>query len=108
MLKARGLATAVGDEGGFAPDLKSNEEAIETILEAIGKAGYEAGSDVYLGLDAASSEFFEDGTYHLDGEGKVLSPAAVRRVLRRLVREVPDPHASRTAWPKATGSAGSC
>ncbi|MEP7096565.1 MAG: enolase C-terminal domain-like protein, partial [Dokdonella sp.] len=61
-------------EGGFAPNLKSNEEAIETILEAIMEAGYKAGSDVYLGVDAASSEFFKDGAYHLEGEGKVLSP----------------------------------
>ena len=75
VLKASGLSTAVGDEGGFAPNLKSNEQAIETILEAIAKAGYKAGSDVYLGLDAASSEFFKDGAYHLEGEGKVLSPA---------------------------------
>ncbi len=74
VLKARGLSTAVGDEGGFAPNLTSNEEAIETILEAISKAGYKAGSEIYLGLDAASSEFFKDGVYHLDGEGKVLSP----------------------------------
>ena len=74
VLKKRGLATAVGDEGGFAPDLKSNEAAIETILEAIAKAGYKAGSEVYLGLDAASSEFFRDGAYCLDGEGKVLPP----------------------------------
>ena len=75
VLKKRGLNTAVGDEGGFAPDLKSNEQAIETILEAIGQAGYKAGEDVYLGLDVASSEFFKDGAYHLEGEGKVLSPA---------------------------------
>ena len=75
VLKARGHSTAVGDEGGFAPNLKSNEEAIETILEAIAKAGYKAGSDVYLGLDAASSEFFKSGAYHLDGEGKMLTPA---------------------------------
>ncbi|HEX4480462.1 MAG TPA: phosphopyruvate hydratase [Rudaea sp.] len=73
VLKAKGLSTAVGDEGGFAPDLKSNEQAIETILEAIGKAGYHAGKDVYLGLDVASSEFYKDGAYHLDGEGKKLS-----------------------------------
>jgi enolase len=73
VLKSRGLATAVGDEGGFAPDLKSNEEAIETILEAISKAGYAAGSDVWLGLDAASSEFYENGKYNLKGEGKRLS-----------------------------------
>jgi enolase len=75
VLKAKGLNTAVGDEGGFAPDLKSNEQAIETILEAIGKAGYKAGKDVYLGLDVASSEFFKDGAYHLEGEGKKLSSA---------------------------------
>jgi len=73
VLKSHGLATAVGDEGGFAPDLKSNEEAIETILEAISKAGYAPGSDVWLGLDAASSEFYENGKYNLKGEGKRLS-----------------------------------
>ncbi|MEO8803369.1 MAG: phosphopyruvate hydratase [Rudaea sp.] len=73
VLKARGLSTAVGDEGGFAPNLKSNEQAIETILEAIGKAGYKAGKDIYLGLDAASSEFFENGVYDLAGEGKKFS-----------------------------------
>jgi len=75
VLKAKGLSTAVGDEGGFAPDLKSNEQAIETILEAIARAGYMAGRDVYLGLDAASSEFFENGVYNLAGEGKELSSA---------------------------------
>jgi len=80
VLKARGLNTAVGDEGGFAPDLKSNEQAIETILEAIGKTGYKAGSDVYLGLDVASSEFFRDGAYHLEGEGKTLSGKSLRSV----------------------------
>jgi enolase len=74
VLKGKGLGTAVGDEGGFAPDLKSNEEAIEVILEAIGKAGYKAGEDVLLGLDVASSEFFENGKYNLVGEGKRLSP----------------------------------
>jgi enolase len=73
VLKARGLSTAVGDEGGFAPDLRSNEEALETILEAIGKAGYKAGEDVLLGLDVASTEFFENGKYNLTGEGKRLS-----------------------------------
>ena len=74
VLKGRGLATAVGDEGGFAPDLRSNEEAIETILEAVAKAGYKAGEDVWLALDAAASEFYkDDGRYHLTGEGKKLS-----------------------------------
>ena len=73
VLKGRGLSTAVGDEGGFAPDLRSNEEALETILEAIGKAGYKAGEDVMLGLDVASSEFFDNGKYNLTGEGKRLT-----------------------------------
>ena len=73
VLKGRGLSTAVGDEGGFAPDLRSNEEALETILEAIGKAGYKAGEDILLGLDVASSEFFDNGKYHLTGEGKRLT-----------------------------------
>ena len=73
VLKGRGLGTAVGDEGGFAPDLRSNEEAIEVILEAINKAGYAAGEDVMLGLDVASTEFFENGKYNLVGEGKRLT-----------------------------------
>ena len=73
VLKGHGLSTAVGDEGGFAPDLRSNVEALDTILEAIGKAGYAAGEDVLLGLDVASSEFHESGKYHLVGEGKRLS-----------------------------------
>ena len=70
VLAAKGMNTAVGDEGGFAPDLSSNEEAIEVILEAIEKAGFVAGKDIYLGLDAASSEFYEDGVYNLASEGK--------------------------------------
>jgi len=75
VLKAKGLNTAVGDEGGFAPDLKSNEQAIETILEAIAKSGYKAGRDVYLGLDVASSEFYKNGVYDLEGEGKRFTSA---------------------------------
>jgi enolase len=70
VLKGRGLNTAVGDEGGFAPDLPSNEAAIEVILEAIGKAGFAAGRDIYLGLDAASSEFYKNGRYVLASEGR--------------------------------------
>jgi enolase len=70
VLKDRGLGTTVGDEGGFAPNLSSNEEAIETILLAIGKAGYEAGEDVFLGLDVASSEFYKDGKYDLASEDR--------------------------------------
>ena len=75
VLKGRGLATAVGDEGGFAPDLRSNVEAVEVILEAVGKAGYRAGVDVWLGLDCAASEYFKDGQYDLAGEGRKFSPA---------------------------------
>jgi len=73
VLKGHGLSTAVGDEGGFAPDFRSNVEALDTILEAIGRAGYTAGEDVLLGLDVASSEFFDNGKYHLVGEGKRLT-----------------------------------
>ena len=73
VLKGHGLSTAVGDEGGFAPDFRSNVEALDTILEAIGKAGCKAGEDVLLGLDVASSEFHENGKYHLVGENKRLT-----------------------------------
>ncbi len=73
VLKGHGLSTAVGDEGGFAPDLRSNVEALDTILEAIGKAGYRAGDDILLGLDVASSEFHDNGKYHLVGEGRRLT-----------------------------------
>ena len=69
VLKKKGLNTAVGDEGGFAPNLRSNEEAITVILEAIGQTGYKAGSDIMLALDCASSEFYKDGQYILAGEG---------------------------------------
>ena len=75
VLKARKLNTNVGDEGGFAPDLPSNAAALECLLEAIDKAGYKPGKDIYLGLDVASSEFFKAGKYHLDGEGKKYTPA---------------------------------
>lgn len=70
VLKGRGLSTAVGDEGGFAPDLPSNESAVEVILEAIERAGYKVGEQVFLGLDVASTEFYEDGRYHFASEGR--------------------------------------
>jgi enolase len=70
VLKGKGLNTSVGDEGGFAPNLKSNEEAIEVILQAIEKAGYKAGNDVFLALDVASTEFFKDGVYTLENEAQ--------------------------------------
>ena len=89
VLGGRGLATAVGDEGGFAPDLRSNEEAIEVILEAIGKAGYRAGGDVHLALDVASSELYRDGEYRLASEGVSLDPAAFAGVLADWVERYP-------------------
>jgi enolase len=73
VLEAKGLNTAVGDEGGFAPDLASNEEAIKVILEAIEKAGYTAGKDIFIGIDAASSEFYDNGTYNLASENRSLT-----------------------------------
>ena len=89
VLKGRGLSTAVGHEGGFAPDLDSNVEAVETILEAIGKAGYRAGDDVLLGLDVASSEFFDAGKYILTGEGKRLSSEQFTDFLADWARQYP-------------------
>tara|TARA_B100000676_G_C17859097_1_gene722375 strand:- start:30 stop:881 length:852 start_codon:yes stop_codon:yes gene_type:complete len=73
VLQGRGLATSVGDEGGFAPNLASNEEALKVILEAIEQAGYVAGRDFGLAIDAAMTELYEDGSYHLPGEGRHLS-----------------------------------
>ena len=73
VLETKGMNTAVGDEGGFAPDLSSNEEAITVILEAIKNAGYEAGKDIFIGIDAASSEFYADGKYNLASENRSLS-----------------------------------
>ena len=81
VLGGRGLVTAVGDEGGFAPNLASNEEAIEVIIEAIAKAGYSAGDDVHLALDVASSEMYRDGRYRLDAEGRACDSAAFADVL---------------------------
>ncbi|WP_127533430.1 phosphopyruvate hydratase [Paenibacillus kobensis] len=75
VLKEKGLNTAVGDEGGFAPNLASNEEAITTIITAIERAGYKPGVDVFLGMDVASTEFYKDGKYHLEGEGKSFTSA---------------------------------
>ena len=71
LLKSKGLSTALGDEGGFAPNLKCNSEAIDVILEAVEKAGYKPGKDIMIALDVASSEFYEDGKYNLAGEGLV-------------------------------------
>jgi enolase len=89
VLHAEGLNTAVGDEGGFAPDLPSNEAAITTILEAIDKAGYRAGKDIYLGLDAASTEFFKDGVYTLESEGRRFNASEFTDYLANLAAKYP-------------------
>jgi enolase len=77
VLKAKGLNTAVGDEGGFAPNLSSNEAALEVIIEAISKAGYKAGEDIYLALDVAASELYKDSKYHLKGENVIKTSSAL-------------------------------
>jgi len=89
VLHAKGLGTAVGDEGGFAPDLGSNLEAIEVILEAIHQAGFRAGQDIYLGLDVASSEFYKDGRYLLESEGKSYSAAEFTEFLAHWADQFP-------------------
>jgi len=89
VLHAQGLNTAVGDEGGFAPDLPSNEAALVTILEAIDKAGYRAGKDIYLGLDVASTEFFKDGVYDLESEGRKFNATEFADYLAGLVVKYP-------------------
>ncbi|PZE19321.1 phosphopyruvate hydratase [Paenibacillus xerothermodurans] len=89
VLKDKGLNTAVGDEGGFAPNLGSNEEAITTILTAIERAGYKPGVDVFLGMDVASTEFYKDGKYHLEGEGKSFTSAEFVDFLAGWVEKYP-------------------
>ena len=89
VLHDKGLSTAVGDEGGFAPNLASNEEALEVICEAIKRAGYELGTDFKLALDVASSEIYKDGKYHLEGEGKVLSASEMVDFYEYLVDKYP-------------------
>jgi enolase len=89
VLHAKGLNTAVGDEGGFAPDLPSNEAALTTILEAIDKAGYRAGKDIYLGLDVASTEFYKDGIYNLASEGRKFTSGEFADYLAGLVAKYP-------------------
>jgi len=89
VLKKRGLSTAVGDEGGFAPDLPSNEAAVEVILEAVEQSGYRIGRDVSLALDTASSEFFRDGQYHLASENKSFDPGAFAEYLAAWARQYP-------------------
>jgi enolase len=89
VLQSRGLSTAVGDEGGFAPDLPSNRAALDTIVEAIEKAGYSPGDDILLGLDVASSEFFESGRYRLASEDREFDAKAFCEYLAELVDAYP-------------------
>lgn len=89
VLKEKGLATGVGDEGGFAPNLGSNEEALQVICEAIKTAGFEPGQDIRLAIDAASSEFYKDGKYDLAGEGKVKTAAEMVEFYTDLVEKYP-------------------
>ena len=89
VLNSKGLATGVGDEGGFAPDLQSNSEGFELIMEAIKKAGYEPGRDVCLAIDVAASEFYEDGKYNLSGEGRSLTTEELVDFYEELVNKYP-------------------
>ncbi len=89
VLGGKGMNTAVGDEGGFAPDLSSNEEAIQVILEAIDKAGYKAGEDIMIALDVASSEFYKEGKYVLASEGRALSAAELVDMMEEWVEKYP-------------------
>ncbi|HEY2400036.1 MAG TPA: phosphopyruvate hydratase [Steroidobacteraceae bacterium] len=89
VLHDRGLATAVGDEGGFAPNLESNEEALEVIMSAVEKAGYKVGRDIYLGLDVASSEFYKDGSYVLSAENRSFTSAQFSKYLADLAAKYP-------------------
>ncbi|MDB3861545.1 phosphopyruvate hydratase [Paracoccaceae bacterium] len=88
-LKSAGLSTSVGDEGGFAPNISSTRDALDFILKSIEKAGYKAGEDIYLALDCASTEYFNDGKYHLSGENKVLSSKENATYLAKLVNDYP-------------------
>mgnify|MGYP000686923093 FL=1 len=89
VLKSKGLSTSVGDEGGFAPSLSSNEEALEMILEATAKTGYSIGSDLVLALDVAASEIYKNGIYHLESEGKALSSEELIDYYTSLVKKYP-------------------
>jgi enolase len=113
ILSDRGLSTTVGDEGGFAPNLSSNEEALEVILQAIDKAGYKAGKDIYLGLDAASSEFYKDGRYDLECENRRFTASEFTRYLADLAARYPIitiedgmAEADWTGWAELTRAVG--
>jgi enolase len=100
VFEKKGLSTAVGDEGGFAPDLANNEEAIKVLLEAIEVAGRIPGEEIAIALDPAMSELWKNGAYVLEGEGRTLTPGEMVDYWANLVDR------SKTAWPKMTGTAG--
>ena len=102
-----GHNTNVGDEGGFAPNIGSAEDALAFIMKAGASAGYKAGEDFHLGLDAASTEFFKDGKYVLNGEGKTLDPGGMVDYLAGLAGKFPS-SASKTVWPRMIWQVGSC
>ena len=89
VLDKKGMSTAVGDEGGFAPNLENNVAAIETIIEAIESRGYEAGNDILIGLDVASTEFYRDGKYHLSSEGQSFDSSGFVDYLTQMVKDYP-------------------
>ena len=105
-LKDAGHNTTVGDEGGFAPNLKSADEALGFIMKSIEKAGYKPGDDVMLALDCASTEYYKDGKYELEGEGKSLASRREREVPRRPRRALPDHLHRGRHGAKTTGPAG--
>ena len=110
VLKKKGYSTAVGDEGGFAPNLKSNDEALEVVLEAITQAGYKPGEQIGIALDPASSEFFADGKYVFKKSDKSQRTSEqMVRVLGELGAAISGHSSpSKTAWRKTTGTAGRC
>ena len=104
MLSAKGYSTNVGDEGGFAPDLKSTDEAMDVILQAIENAGYTPGEQIKLALDCAASEFYKDGVYKI--EGKDLSGDGMVEYLARLAEKIPGVQHRGTGWTRTTGPPG--
>jgi enolase len=105
LIDAKGMSTSVGDEGGFAPDLADHETAIKLILEAIDKAGYQAGADVLLALDCAASEFYRTDTTCSEPKSSRFRPSSLPTCLPPGRTAIPS-SASRTAWPNRTGKAG--
>jgi enolase len=89
VLKKEGMSTSVGDEGGFAPNLKTNEDAVKYIIKAVEEAGYKPGEDIYLALDPAATEFYKDGKYNLSGEGKILTATEMVDYYQSLVEKYP-------------------